>query len=214
MKLRTHDWKSDTPDFVTHDVLATYIQDTATANDILPHISFRTRVNKVEKRGTKWEVSTSKLVEETGEKEIRNTVQVCVLSGKRTGRSADERNRSLMQSSLQVDITMPQTYLIIPISRTGKLLSRTVSCIRSFTARLRPSLGRTSWSLELVCRVRISVASWAMLRTKSGNRVEEASMIFYLLCCPTTAHASGLLLVSLLSLRQRSLATTIHFLAV
>ncbi|KEQ72465.1 FAD/NAD(P)-binding domain-containing protein [Aureobasidium namibiae CBS 147.97] len=75
MKLRTHDWKPNTPDFVTHDVLATYIQDTAAANDIFPNISFRTRVNKVEKRGTKWEISTSKLVEEAGEKAIRNTAQ-------------------------------------------------------------------------------------------------------------------------------------------
>jgi hypothetical protein len=76
MKLRTHDWKPNTPDFVTHDVLATYIQDTAALNDILPSISFRTRVNKVEKRDKKWEVSTSRLVDEAGEKEIRNTVQV------------------------------------------------------------------------------------------------------------------------------------------
>ena len=76
MKLRTHDWKPDTPDFVTHDVLATYIQDTAAANDILSNISFRTRVNKIEKKEAKWEVSTSKLVEEAGEKEIRNTVHV------------------------------------------------------------------------------------------------------------------------------------------
>jgi hypothetical protein len=73
MKLRTHDWKPDTPDFVTHDVLATYIQDTAAANDILSNISFHTRVNKVEKKETK-------LVEEAGEKEIRNTVQVCASS--------------------------------------------------------------------------------------------------------------------------------------
>jgi cation diffusion facilitator CzcD-associated flavoprotein CzcO len=78
MKLRTHDWKPNTPDFVTHDVLATYIQDTAASNDILSAISFRTRVNKVEKKDTRWEVSTSRLVEEAEEKEIRNTVQVCV----------------------------------------------------------------------------------------------------------------------------------------
>jgi hypothetical protein len=80
MKLRTHDWKPNTPDFVTHDVLATYIQDTAASNDILSAISSRTRVNKVEKKDTKWEVSTSKLVEEAGEKEIRNSVQVCALA--------------------------------------------------------------------------------------------------------------------------------------
>jgi hypothetical protein len=90
MKLRTHDWKPNTPDFVTHDVLATYIQDTAASNNILPSISFRTRVNKVEKRGKKWEVSTSRLVDEAGEKEIKNTVQVCSLLQQLREANADE----------------------------------------------------------------------------------------------------------------------------
>jgi hypothetical protein len=90
MKLRTHDWKPDTPDFVTHDVLATYIQDTAALNDILPSISFRTRVNKVEKRDKKWEVSTSRLVDEAGEKEIRSSVQVCSFRQTKKEANADE----------------------------------------------------------------------------------------------------------------------------
>lgn len=76
MKLRTHDWKPDTPDFVPHDVLATYIQDTAAANKILSLISFHTRVTKVEKKGKKWRVSTAKLIDEDGEKEVRESVQV------------------------------------------------------------------------------------------------------------------------------------------
>ncbi|KAH0336033.1 FAD/NAD(P)-binding domain-containing protein, partial [Aureobasidium melanogenum] len=76
MELRTHDWKPETPDFVPHDVLATYIQDTAAANNILPLISFRTRVTRVEKKGGKWEVSTAKLVDEDGEKEVRESVQL------------------------------------------------------------------------------------------------------------------------------------------
>jgi hypothetical protein len=91
MKLRTHDWKANTPDFVPHDVLATYIQDTAASNDILPSISFRTSVNKVEKRDTKWEVSTSKLVEEAGEKEIRNSVQVCFSCQTKRDNNTNER---------------------------------------------------------------------------------------------------------------------------
>ncbi|KAG9603549.1 FAD/NAD(P)-binding domain-containing protein, partial [Aureobasidium melanogenum] len=76
MKLRTHDWKPDTPDFVPHDVLATYIQDTAAANNILPLVSFRTRVTKVEKKEKKWEVSIAKLIDEDGEKEVQNAVQL------------------------------------------------------------------------------------------------------------------------------------------
>ena len=215
MKLRTHDWKPDTPDFVTHDVLATYIQDTAAANDILSNISFHTRVNKVEKRGIKWEVSTSRLVEEAGEKEIRNRVQVCALDkDKKEKRVLMNRNRSSMQSSWQVDTTMLQTYLTIPTSRSGKMPSRRRSCIRSFIARLHHTQGRMSWLLEPVCRVRISVASWAVLRTKSGNRVEEASMIFCPPCCLQTANGLGLSLVSHLSTLPQNLETTIHFLAV
>ncbi|KAI4717365.1 dimethylaniline monooxygenase [Aureobasidium sp. EXF-10727] len=89
MKLRTHAWKPNTPDFVPHNVLATYIQDTATANNILSAISFRTRVTKVEKTGKHWEVSTSKLIEEGGEAEIKNTVQVCVACKRTKERGAD-----------------------------------------------------------------------------------------------------------------------------
>ncbi|KAG9518615.1 FAD/NAD(P)-binding domain-containing protein, partial [Aureobasidium melanogenum] len=76
MKLRTHDWKPDTPDFVPHEVLATYIQDTAAANKILSAISFRTRIIKVEKKENKWEVSTAKLIDQDGEKEVQNAVQI------------------------------------------------------------------------------------------------------------------------------------------
>jgi cation diffusion facilitator CzcD-associated flavoprotein CzcO len=72
MKLRAHDWPSQTPDFVTHDVLATYIQDTAAANDVLSNISFKTRVDKAEKKGSKWEVQSSRLVDG----EIKRAVQV------------------------------------------------------------------------------------------------------------------------------------------
>lgn len=90
MKLRTHDWKSGTPDFVPHDVLATYIQDTATANDILTLISFRTRVIKVEKKGRRWEVSTAKLIEDDGEKEVRKSVQVSARKRRR-----EERRREV-----------------------------------------------------------------------------------------------------------------------
>lgn len=76
MKLRTHDWKPDTPDFVPHRVFATYIQDTAAANNIVSLISFRIRVTKIEKRGKTWEVSTAKLIENGREKEVRESIQV------------------------------------------------------------------------------------------------------------------------------------------
>lgn len=90
MKLRTHDWKPDTADFVPHHVLATYIQDTADANDILPSISFRTRVTKVEKKGKKWEVSTARLIEEDGEKEVERSVQVSTRTKKKKEKGEEE----------------------------------------------------------------------------------------------------------------------------
>jgi len=77
MKLRTHDWPPQTPDFVTHNVLATYIQNTAAANDILSCISFQTRVDKAEKKGAKWEVQSSKVVDG----EIKRGIQVSLASG-------------------------------------------------------------------------------------------------------------------------------------
>ncbi|KEQ95250.1 hypothetical protein AUEXF2481DRAFT_79699 [Aureobasidium subglaciale EXF-2481] len=81
MKLRIHGWKPNTPDFVPHDVLANYIQDTAAANDILPSISFRTRVNKIEKKDTKWEVNVSRLVNGEIETSSQHFDAVIVASG-------------------------------------------------------------------------------------------------------------------------------------
>lgn len=83
MKLRTHDWKPDTPDFVPHHVLATYIQDTTVANDVLSLISFRARVTQVKKEENKWKVSTAKLINEDGEKKVQNSVQVSRCSNER-----------------------------------------------------------------------------------------------------------------------------------
>ncbi|TIA40929.1 dimethylaniline monooxygenase [Aureobasidium pullulans] len=81
MKLRTHDWPPQTPDFVTHDVLATYIQDTAAANDVLSNISFRTRVDKAEKKGNKWEVQSSRLVDGEIERAVQQFDALIVASG-------------------------------------------------------------------------------------------------------------------------------------
>ncbi|TIA31173.1 dimethylaniline monooxygenase, partial [Aureobasidium pullulans] len=81
MKLRTHDWPPQTPDFVTHDVLATYIQDTAAANDVLSNISFRTRVDKAEKKGSKWEVQSSRLVDGEIETAVQQFDALIVASG-------------------------------------------------------------------------------------------------------------------------------------
>ena len=55
-------WKPGTEEFVPHNVLADYIQDSAEANGVLDSILFNTRVDKVEKVGSKWEVATSNLV--------------------------------------------------------------------------------------------------------------------------------------------------------
>ncbi|CAD0109652.1 unnamed protein product, partial [Aureobasidium uvarum] len=105
-------------------VLATYIQDTATANNILSTISFRTRVTRVEKRGKNWEVNTSKLVEKNEETEIKNTVQlfdaVVVASGHyHAPNIPDYPNLDAWKTAFPAQITHSKSYRS-PIPFAGK----------------------------------------------------------------------------------------------
>lgn len=61
MELTCQAWKPGTEEFVPHNVLAEYIQDTATANGALDSIAFNTRVVHVEKEGPQWRVELAKL---------------------------------------------------------------------------------------------------------------------------------------------------------
>ena len=64
MELTTNKWKEGTEQFVSHNVLAEYIQDTARVTDVEPLIHFNTRVDAVEKVGSQWSVSVSTLTPE------------------------------------------------------------------------------------------------------------------------------------------------------
>lgn len=66
MELRTNRWPEGIEDFVSHAVLAEYIQETARVNEIESDIRFGSRVNRVEKEGSRWVVETSRLVRVEG----------------------------------------------------------------------------------------------------------------------------------------------------
>ena len=59
MKLKLNDWPRGTPDFVNHRVLAEYIQDTSVKTGVHERTLYGTRVEKIEKLGKAWQVTTS-----------------------------------------------------------------------------------------------------------------------------------------------------------
>ena len=61
MEMQTQRWRPGTEDFVSHDVLAEYIHAAAESNDVLKNIRFGTRVNRVSKVDTSWEVESTKI---------------------------------------------------------------------------------------------------------------------------------------------------------
>ncbi|EME48931.1 hypothetical protein DOTSEDRAFT_58212 [Dothistroma septosporum NZE10] len=85
MELTCQRWKPGTEEFVPHHVLAKYIQDTAAAHGVIEDISFNTRVNKVEKVGSKWELKIAKLINDHAEATLRQSTEsfdaVVVASG-------------------------------------------------------------------------------------------------------------------------------------
>ena len=64
MEMSCQAWRDGTAEFVPHHVLAEYIQESAETNGVLDLISFRTRVNHIEKTGQNWRVSTAQLVDD------------------------------------------------------------------------------------------------------------------------------------------------------
>lgn len=66
MELRTNKWQPGTEEFVSHNILAEYIQDTARQTDIESQIKFGTRVDAVDKVGSHWTIRSSKLAHVEG----------------------------------------------------------------------------------------------------------------------------------------------------
>lgn len=56
MRLRFHSWKQDTPEYVGHASVLEYIQDFAQTHELQKLISFNSRVENIEKRGSRWAV--------------------------------------------------------------------------------------------------------------------------------------------------------------
>lgn len=76
MEMTCQEWDRGTGEFVTHNILADYIQNAAKTNDILDSISFNTRVNQVKKAGSLWELEVGHLVEEGRDVSVVDKVEV------------------------------------------------------------------------------------------------------------------------------------------
>ena len=61
MKTKINSWPPGTPDFVNHRVLYEYIRDTSKKTGVDKKTIYDTRVEKIEKSGTKWYLKTSTL---------------------------------------------------------------------------------------------------------------------------------------------------------
>ena len=75
MEMTCQAWKPNTAEFVLHQVLEDYIQDSAASNDVMGSVSFNTRVNRVRKVGQKLEVSVAQLVKKGPEVSIVDSVE-------------------------------------------------------------------------------------------------------------------------------------------
>ena len=61
MELKLNTWKLDTAPIVNHEVIAEYIQDTATKSGIESCILYNTRVEQASKIDGKWHLQTKTL---------------------------------------------------------------------------------------------------------------------------------------------------------
>lgn len=61
LKLQINTWPQGTPDFVSHRILNEYIRDTSQKAGVHRKTKYNTKVERIEKAGTKWGVRTSTL---------------------------------------------------------------------------------------------------------------------------------------------------------
>jgi hypothetical protein len=79
MEMTCQAWDEGTGEFVTHNILADYIQNAAKTNYVLDCISFNTRVNQVKKVGSLWELEVARLVGEEREVSVVDSVEVLLV---------------------------------------------------------------------------------------------------------------------------------------
>ena len=80
MEMACQEWDEGTAEFVTHNILADYIQNAAKSNGILDCVSFNTRVNQVRKAGSFWELDVARLVGEEQQVSVIDSVEVFTAS--------------------------------------------------------------------------------------------------------------------------------------
>ena len=66
MKLKINSWPAGTEDYVNHQVLNEYIQDTSHKTGVHSKTLYNTRVEKISKIERLWKVQTSTLMREEG----------------------------------------------------------------------------------------------------------------------------------------------------
>jgi hypothetical protein len=74
MKVTLNSWPPGTEPIVKHNVLAEYIQDTASKTGVDEVAQFNTKVERLSKEGNIWKIQTSTLEPGQLEKNVRNWV--------------------------------------------------------------------------------------------------------------------------------------------
>jgi cation diffusion facilitator CzcD-associated flavoprotein CzcO len=64
LELKESPWEENTEDYVNHRLVLEYIRSFARNNGVEKLVKYNTRVERVEKQGSKWVLSTSTLVKE------------------------------------------------------------------------------------------------------------------------------------------------------
>lgn len=76
MELRAQKWKPGTAEHVHHTTIQEYLEQTAHDNGIEPLIRFGTRVDHVEKNGSRWKIQTSKIMSANDNHTVMTSTEV------------------------------------------------------------------------------------------------------------------------------------------
>lgn len=71
-------WPDETPDFVSHEILKEYIQDTAKKSGVHEVTLYECRVTNIHKQGLKWKVTWTELYRDTKGGEIKEKEEISV----------------------------------------------------------------------------------------------------------------------------------------
>ena len=108
LELKESPWKENTEDYVNHRLVLEYIRSFARNNDVEKVVKYNTRVERVEKQGSKWVLSTSTLVKEGTERGRLEYDTEVSDEGNKVESCADMARNLTPLSWLQATITPPK----------------------------------------------------------------------------------------------------------